>query len=259
MFRRTAARTLLLGTAVLGNLGLALLAGPAFSADPQAAAPQALAYSTTHMEAALGEALSRYITVGRLRLDLDNRAAELRVPAGQTPTAAPRVENVYYNAVQARFAAEVVVPGTTARLPVSGRAYGTVDVPVLSRRVMTGDTITASDIDWVEMRTDLTGTDVAASEAQLVGMTPKRGIPVNQPVRIRDLQTPRIVDKGALVVITLESGSMALSTQGKALQEGGKGDVIRVVNTSSNRIVEAVVSGPNRVSVNRPGMTVAAK
>jgi len=253
MFRRTAARTLL-----LGSFGLALLAGPALSAEPTAA-PQAMVYGTTHAEAVLGEALARHITVGRMRLELDNRALELRIPAGQSPTGGLRVENVYYSPVQARFAAELVVPGTTARMPVSGRAYGTVDVPVLTHRVSPGDTISASDVDWVELRADQAGTDVAASEAQLIGMTPKRGIPVNQPVRTRDLQTPRIVDKGALVAITLETGAISLSTQGKALQEGGKGDVIRVVNTASNRIVEAVVSGPGRVSVAKPGMAVAVK
>lgn len=254
MFRRTAARTVLLGTALFGSLGLAVLAGPALSAEPPAAA-----YGATHAEAALGEALARHITVGRMRLELDNRMAELRVPAGQTATGGLRAENVYYNAVQARFAAELVVPGTTARMPVSGRAYGTVEVPVLNHRVAPGDTISATDLEWVELRSDQAGTDVAASEAQLVGMTPKRGIPVNQPVRIRDLQTPRIVDKGSLVTITLETGSLSLSAQGKALQEGGKGDVIRVVNTSSNRVVEAVVSGPGRVAVGRPGTAVAAR
>lgn len=32
--------------------------------------------------------------------------------------------------------------------------------------------------------------------------------------------------------------------------------MIRVVNTMSNRTVEAVVVGPNQVSVTRPGATV---
>lgn len=239
---------------VLGTLGLAILAGPAVSAEPPAAT-----YGATHAEAALSEALARHITIGRMRLDLDNRAIELRVPAGQTPRGGLTVENVYYSPVQARFAAELVVPGTSVRLPVSGRAYGTVDVPVLTHRVLPGDTIAAGDVDWVELRADQAGTDVAASEAQLIGMTPKRGIPVNQPVRVRDLQSPRVVDKGTLVTIVLESANISLSAQGKALQEGGKGDVIRVVNTQSNRIVEAVISGPGRVTVGRPGMALAAR
>ena len=250
MTRRTTA--LFLGTV----LGLAVLAAPAFSAEPSAAV-----FGATHAEAALGEALARYITVGRLHLDLDNRAIEVRVPTGQVASGGLMVENVYYSPTQARFAAELVVPGTSpvVRMPVAGRVYGTVDVPVLNHRVSPGDTISATDVDWVELRADQAGTDVAASEAQLIGMTPKRGIPVNQPVRVRDLQSPRMVDKGTLVTITLESPNISLSAQGKALQEGGKGDVIRVVNTQSNRIVEAVVSGPNQVSVGRPGMAVASR
>ncbi|WP_448188897.1 flagellar basal body P-ring formation chaperone FlgA [Azospirillum sp. sgz301742] len=249
--KRTAT-ALILGTA----LCLAVFAGPAISAEPPAAV-----YGATHAEAALTEALTRHITVGRMHLELDNRAVEVRVPAGQTASGGLAVENVYYSAVQGRFAAELVVPGTApqVRVPVSGRAYGTVDVPVLNHRVSPGDTISANDVDWVELRADQAGTDVAASEAQLIGMTPKRGIPINQPVRVRDLQSPRMIDKGSLVTITLESSNMSLSAQGKALQEGGKGDVIRVVNTQSNRIVEAVVSGPGRVSVAKPGMALAER
>lgn len=237
-----------LGTALIlgAMLALANVAVPAKAAEPQAAV-----YGTTHVEAALTEALARHITVGRLRLELDNRAIELRVPAGQAADKGLVVENLYYSPVQARFAAELVVPGTVpaVRLPVGGRAYGTIEVPVLNHRVAPGDTISSADIDWIDMRADQTGSDTAASEAQLLGMTPKRGIPVNQPVRVRDLQSPRIVDKGSLVTITLTSPNLSLSAQGKALQDGGRGDVIRVVNTQSNRVVEAVVAGPGQVAV----------
>jgi len=142
---------------------------------------------------------------------------------------------------------------------VAGRAYGTVEVPVLTRRVAPGDTISAGDIDWMELRAEQAGTDIAASEAQLIGLTPKRGVPVNQPVRVRDLQSPRVVDKGAMVTITLTSQNLTLSAQGKALQDGGKGDTIRVVNTQSNRIVEAVIVGPNQVAVAAPGMALATR
>ena len=249
--KRTA-RTLLLGAA----LALAVFAAPAKSAEPPAAV-----YGTTHAEAALSEALARHITAGRLHMELDSRAIELRVPGGQVPSGGLKVENLYYSPAQGRFAADLVVPGTTppVRLPVAGRAYGTVEVPVLTRRVAPGDTISAGDIDWMELRAEQAGTDIAASEAQLIGLTPKRGVPVNQPVRVRDLQSPRVVDKGAMVTITLTSQNLTLSAQGKALQDGGKGDTIRVVNTQSNRIVEAVIVGPNQVAVAAPGMALATR
>lgn len=253
-----------LGTA----LATAILAGPAHAAPaisapagtdaPPAAASSgasAAVYGMPHVEALLTDALSRHITVGRLKVELDSRAVELRAPQG---SASPTVENLYYSPVQGRFAAEIVVAGAdarpVARVPVSGRAFGMVQVPVLSRRIAPGDLIGSGDVDWQEVRADQTGSDIAATDAQLIGQTPRRGVPVNQPVRLRDLQSPRLIDKGALVTITLSTPTITLSAQGKALQEGGKGDVIRVVNTQSNRIVEATVAGPNLVAVAKPGV-----
>lgn len=254
----TAATAVLAGPSALAQMPLGATADAAVDAASGAAVdgaskPQAAVYGSTHVEAVLSEALARYVTVGRLQMELDSRAIELRAPQG---AGGLTVENVYYNPIQGRFAAEIVIADTrpAVRLPVSGRAYGVVQVPVLARRVVPGDIIGAGDVDWQDVRTDQTGSDIAATDAQLIGMTPKRGVPVNMPVRLRDLQSPRVVDKGALVTITLVTANITLSAQGKALQDGGKGDVIRVVNTQSNRIVEATVAGPNIVAVAKPGV-----
>jgi flagella basal body P-ring formation protein FlgA len=42
---------------------------------------------------------------------------------------------------------------------------------------------------------------------------------------------------------------MSLSTQGKASEAGGIGDVIRVINTSSKTAVFAEIIGPQKVRV----------
>jgi len=78
--------------------------------------------------------------------------------------------------------------------------------------------------------------------------------PVEAPVP--HLQQPQVVTKGSLVTMVLQQKSMTLTAQGKALEAGSDGQVIRVVNTMSNRTVEAVVIGPNQVSVSKPGGTV---
>ncbi|AWU93990.1 flagellar basal body P-ring formation chaperone FlgA [Azospirillum ramasamyi] len=252
MIRHLATRrlpALILGAALL-TVPVAAIASTAPGAGVTAPAPDVV-YGMPHVEAVLSDALSRVVTVGRLQMELDSRAVELRAPQGAGGLA---VENLYYSPVQGRFAAEIVVTGSQIRLPVSGRAFGVVQIPVLSRRVIPGDVIGPGDIDWQDVRADQTTSDTAASDAQLIGMTPKRGVSTNQPVRLRDLQSPRVIDKGAMVTITLSTPSMTLTTQGKALQDGGKGEVIRVVNTQSNRIVEATVAGPNVVAVAKPGI-----
>lgn len=236
-------------------LGAALVLGAAgTAARPAAAQVQSahVTYSLPHIEAVLSEALAQHVPIGRLNIEFDNRGLELHAPSDWGSLT---VQNLYFNNINGRFAAELVVPGPSRamRMPISGRAYGVVHAPVLNRRIAPGDAITAADISWQEVRADQLGGDVAAAESQIVGMTPKRGVPVQTPVRMRDLQTPRVVAKGALVTVTFQTPRISLTAQGKSLEEGGVGDVIRIVNTQSNRIVQATVAGPNLVAVAKPG------
>lgn len=240
-------------------LGAALALGVAGTARPaaaqMAAAQTAAAHATyglPHIEAVMSEALAQHVPVGRLNIEFDNRALELHAPADWGSLT---VQNLYFNNLNGRFAAELVVPGPSRslRMPITGRAYGVVRAPVLNRRIAPGDTISASDLDWQEVRADQVGSDIAAAESQIIGMTPRRGVPVQTPVRVRDLQTPRVVAKGALVTVTFQTARISLTAQGKSLEDGGVGDVIRIVNTQSNRIVQATVAGPNLVAVAKPG------
>ena len=49
--------------------------------------------------------------------------------------------------------------------------------------------------------------------------------------------------------IVLQFGNMSLTAQGRAVEDGAKGDTIRVLNTTSNRQVEGIVVAPDTVSV----------
>jgi flagellar basal body P-ring formation protein FlgA len=57
------------------------------------------------------------------------------------------------------------------------------------------------------------------------------------------------VHKGDLVTVILNTASMQLTAQGKAVEDGAMGASIRVTNTQSNRVIDTVVSGPNQVVV----------
>lgn len=244
-------------TAAILLLGAALSLGwtaPAFAATTNRTAEAAsVVFGATHAEAALSEALGMYIPHSRIKIELDNASIELVAPADAGRLTA---ERVYYNGSNGRFAAELVIPGAkpAIRVPVAGRAFGVVDVPVLTRRLSPNDQITAADVGSIEMRVDYVDRDSASNPEDLIGYYVRRAVPVNQPVRLRDVQTPRLVDKGAIVTIVLATPKISLTAQGRAQQEGGKGDVIRVVNTQSNRVVEATIIGFNQVAVAKPGV-----
>jgi flagella basal body P-ring formation protein FlgA len=69
------------------------------------------------------------------------------------------------------------------------------------------------------------------------------------PLSAADVQRPVMVSKGEIVVIALQTPQMQLSARGHALNNGSKGDVIRIANTQSRQIVEAVVTGPGQATV----------
>jgi flagella basal body P-ring formation protein FlgA len=197
------------------------------------------------------------LNADRLDVDLDNKLLEVHLPADQPATM--KLESVTFDQVQGRFSAVLVAPAEgpeQTRTAISGRAAALVDVPVLTRRVKPGEVITAADIGYMEVRTNRLGADLLRDTADLIGQTPRRLITESTPVRARDLQQPQVVTKGSLVTMVLQQKSMMLTAQGKALEAGSDGQVIRVVNTTSNRTVEAVVIGPNQVSVSKPGGNV---
>ncbi|CAK0741108.1 flagella basal body P-ring formation protein FlgA [Azospirillaceae bacterium] len=202
------------------------------------------------------KALTRQISAPRIDVDFETHIAEMQFPSDQSLDIS--VRNLRYNALQSRFSAEIVASagGASQNIPVSGRAYGLVDVPVSIRRIIPGEVIAASDLDYIQVRTDQIPGDMAMMEAQLVGQTVRRAVPAQTPINLRDVLPLKLVIKGAIVTMVLQTPNMSLSTQGRALQDGAKGDVIRVINTQSNRTVDAVVTGHNQVSVSRPNATI---
>ena len=210
----------------------------------------------TDVQIVLDEAIAARVPEGRVELEVDNRLMEVHLPAGETPDAAPVlvVETLDHDRSHGRFSATVLArtPTGEARFPVSGRALAVVDLPVLNRTIRSGEVIGDADITWIEQRMTRNADRAVRDAADLVGMSPRRTLPPNAPVHPRDLRQPSLVARGSLVTMVLESRSMTLTAQGRALQDGADGDVVRVVNTMSNRTIEATVAGPGLVAVSRP-------
>lgn len=203
------------------------------------------------VQLAIQQALADRIREGRIEVELDNRLLELHLPAGGA--ADVTIESVNHDPMQGRFAATVVASaaGAQERFSVTGRAIPVIEVPVLNRSVRAGEVIGDTDIAWAELRRTNTSDGILRDAAALIGMSPRRTLRPNAPIRARDLREPSLVTRGSLVIIRLESRSMVLTAQGRALEDGADGQVVRIVNTMSNRTIEAMVAGPGLVTVER--------
>jgi flagella basal body P-ring formation protein FlgA len=203
------------------------------------------------IEIEIKEALTMEGVPGPLELDIVNRAAlNVVVPAGSPADVA--VRDVAWDPRTNRFGATVEVPAgspTALRQRVSGRVFSITRVPVLVRPMSRGDVISHNDIGWMDVRADAVRGEIVTDPRQMIGQEPRRSVRQDAMVRLSELQRPVLVTRNSNVTMRLVTPFMTLTAQGRVAEDGGKGDVVRVTNLQTKRVVEAVVDGPGRVTV----------
>ena len=187
---------------------------------------------------------------GEWQIMLRNRRFALTLPADQPATV--EIRNLNIDQRLGRFTATVAAPAghpTPTVRTVNGRLFRIIEVPTMNRRIGVGEVIRKRDIEWIKMRSEKVNRNVVVDAEQLIGKTPRRGLRPGQPIRSGDVRKPIIVTKGSLVTIVLKTGRMVLTSKGRAVENGSLHDAVRVMNTKSKTIVEAIVTSPNMVRV----------
>lgn len=179
---------------------------------------------------------------GNYEIELDNK--DIRVAMAAELPKTVEIKQLAVDRLNNRFSATAITPydqGKTKSRKITGRLYKLVDVPVLTTRKMNGEVIRKDDVDFVRLRErDLTSHALLSPE-KIIGMTPKRVVDSSTPVRGADLQPPLLVKKNETVNVKLEVNNMSLVMRGRALEDGSRGDFIRILNPVSKRIVEGQV------------------
>ncbi len=150
------------------------------------------------------------------------------------------------------FTAELVAPSAAEplkRIPLSGLIDRIVKLPVLKSDLRNGDIVGPHDIVWMDVPARDMSNDWLVRESDLTGMTPRRIVSAGRPVRTSDLESPRLIERGGTVTIIFKSGAMTLTAPGRALQNGAKGETIRVVNAASSRTVQGLVTADGEITV----------
>jgi flagella basal body P-ring formation protein FlgA len=168
-------------------------------------------------------------------------------PAGATGL--PEIANLQHNSSSGLFTAEIVTHEGGQPIRVTGRAYATTLVPVLTRHISAGEVIEPSDIDWQPVRADRIRADAVMDARAMENMAARRALRPGEPVRGYDLQAPVVVARGEIVALVFTVPGMTLTARARALENAGADEIARFVNLQSNRTVEAMVEGPGRARV----------
>ena len=206
--------------------------------------------SALDIEDAVKVALVKRGVEGNYGIVLSNVTSTLVLP-GNVPATA-EVSNLVYTPGRNVFVATIAAPSAdnpVKTMNVSGTIQKTVQVPVMKGTFKKGDIIGSTDLEWIDVAQNTLLPDSILDADSLIGKTPVRFLAVGQPLRAKDVENPQLVARGDDVTIIFNLGGMQLTAKGKAMQNGAEGDLIRTVNVTSNRSMNAKVTGDRVVTV----------
>jgi flagella basal body P-ring formation protein FlgA len=132
---------------------------------------------------------------------------------------------------------------------INGAYDEAVSVPALSVKIPKGEIIREEDIEYIDVASRKIRPDTILDQDDLVGKIIKSSKAPLIPVRKRDVQQKQIVGRADNINIIYKTPAITLSATGVAMDDGGEGDLIRVKNLSSNKIVQAVVQSSSTALV----------
>jgi flagella basal body P-ring formation protein FlgA len=151
-----------------------------------------------------------------------------------------------------RFDIAFEIPGSAVarRLPLrfTGTVSETVETATLTRTLRVGEIVKASDVAMERRPKSEVGYEVMAAD-QTVGFAAKSALRAGIALKPDLLTRPQVVQRNEAVTILFELPGIMLTVRGKALEAGAVGDMVSVLNTQSNRAVQATVIGPGRVTI----------
>ena len=139
----------------------------------------------------------------------------------------------------------------------TGTAIETVDAVAVNRPIERGEVVAESDLTTVR-RPKTEGSTVLTDGHAAIGLAARHALRPGQPLAAVDLMKPEVVARNDTVTIVYQVPGVTLTLRGQAKDAGAVGDTISVLNVESKRVVQAVVSGPDRVSVGPMTAVIAA-
>jgi flagella basal body P-ring formation protein FlgA len=124
-----------------------------------------------------------------------------------------------------------------------------ITIPMPVKSINRGTVISESDLSLVDTAPSMANVSIAQDMMQLVGQEARRTLYKNKPILLRDIGAVTIIRRNDTVTMQYKNGTMLLQTVGRAMQDGGVGDTIKVMNEHSKKIVTGRISKNGEVDV----------
>lgn len=115
-------------------------------------------------------------------------------------------------------------------------------VVVAKQGLERGHVISPADVAIKKLNISNTRGNYITNPDEVMGLTVKRRVRDLQPIALNQLDSPVLVERGQRVMMIAEQGGVQAQSVGEAMKKGRKGEMIKVKNESSERVVSAIVA-----------------
>ncbi|WP_047244382.1 flagellar basal body P-ring formation chaperone FlgA [Chromobacterium subtsugae] len=145
-----------------------------------------------------------------------------------------------------RMRFSVACPDGDWRGDYIARASVSARVASAARDLPAGAPLQKEDISW-SRRPVSEPADLFGQASTPLGLAPRAALSQGQLLRRKQLQAPQLVKRGDEVRIVARQDGIEVSNAGEALANGRMGEVIRVRNVGSGKVISARVSAGGEV------------
>ena len=124
-----------------------------------------------------------------------------------------------------------------------------VEVPMPTKRLERGHIIASSDLKVQVVDIRRLTKDALLQKEDLIGKEAARTLRPDRPIGAKFVRIPPAARSGQNVTIAFKLQNLTVQAKGRALEDGQKGDIIRVMNAASKSVIEAKVTGNGTVVI----------
>ena len=172
---------------------------------------------------------------------------KLRLPEG-LPETGERLDGFNYDSATGMFASRLIY-GEGSEIGFRGQAIVLVPALVPVERIQAGEILSQSDLKEIRIPYQTIPAGSVRYPSEMIGKQTRRVLIDNRPIPESSLIEPQIVERGDQVSIELAAGGLKLIAPGKAMEDGAKGDDVRVINLNSNKTITATIEASGLVRV----------
>ncbi|MGM0952403.1 MAG: flagellar basal body P-ring formation chaperone FlgA [Pseudomonadota bacterium] len=120
---------------------------------------------------------------------------------------------------------------------------------VAARPLARGERLTEELVSTQNVQLNASRKGVLTQPENIAGMMMRRPVSAGTLITPDLLEAPNAVARGDHVIIVAKSKSFSISSRGKALEDAGIGEQVRVQNLSSSRTIQGTVIAVGRVEI----------